>query len=218
VNNVLTPLAATDFSSYIAPVLNSGADVLVLNHYGGNMVNSLTNAVQFGLREKTINNKNFEIVVPLFSRLMARGAGENIKGILGSTNWHWSLQDEGSKAFVKSFGTKYGFPPSQAAHTCYVQTILYADAVARAGSFNPCAVAEALEGFEFDGLGNGPTLYRAEDHQCFKDVLVVRGKENPTSEFDLLEVVQVTPRAQVEYAPDHPMFAGGALGTCNPGA
>ncbi len=218
VENVLTPLAATDFSSYIAPVLNSGADVLVLNHYGGNMVNSLTNAVQFGLREKQVNGKNFEIVVPLFSRLMARGAGENIKGILGSTNWHWSLQDEGTKAFVKSFGTKYGFPPSQAAHTCYAQTLLYADAVERAGSFNPCAVVEALEGFEFDGLGNGPTLYRAEDHQCFKDVLVVKGKENPTSEFDLLEVVQITPRAQVEYAPDHPMFAGGALGSCNSGA
>ncbi|ETA53826.2 substrate-binding protein [Ponticoccus alexandrii] len=218
VNNVLTPLAATDFSSYIAPVLNSGADVLVLNHYGGNMVNSLTNAVQFGLREKQVNGKNFEIVVPLFSRLMARGAGENIKGIVGSTNWHWSLQDEGSKAFVKSFGTKYGFPPSQAAHTCYVQTLLYADAVTRANSFNPCDVAAALEGFEFDGMGNGPTLYRAEDHQCFKDVLVVRGKENPTSEFDLLEIVEVTPAAQVTYPPDHPMFAGGQLGSCNPGA
>ena len=218
VNNVLTPLAATDFSSYIAPVLNSGADVLVLNHYGGNMVNSLTNAVQFGLRDKIVDGKQFEIVVPLYSRLMARGAGENVKGILGSTNWHWSLQDEGSKAFVKSFGTKYGFPPSQAAHTCYVQTLLYADAVTRAGSFAPCAVVEALEGYEFDGLGNGPTLYRAEDHQCFKDVLVVRGKENPTSEFDVLEVVEVTPRAQVEYAPDHPMFAGGNLGECNNGA
>ena len=52
VNTVKTPLASTDFSSYIAPVLNSGADVLVLNHYGGNMVNSLTNAVQFGLLEQ----------------------------------------------------------------------------------------------------------------------------------------------------------------------
>ncbi|ANT59558.1 MULTISPECIES: substrate-binding protein [Roseobacteraceae] len=218
VNTVKTPLAQTDFSSYIAPVLNSGADVLILNHYGGNMVNSLTNAVQFGLRDKLVNDKNFEIVVPLYSRLMARGAGENVKGIFGSTNWHWSLQDEGSKAFVQSFGTKYGFPPSQAAHTCYVQTLLYADAVQRAGSFNPCEVAAALEGFEFDGLGNGPTLYRADDHQCFKDVLVVRGKENPESEFDLLEVVEVTPRAQVEYAPDHPMFAGGSLGSCNPGA
>src|SRR6056297_1952158 len=215
---VKTPLTQTDFSSYIAPVLQSGADVLVLNHYGGNMVNSLTNAVQFGLRDKMVNGKNFEIVVPLYSRLMAKGAGENVKGIFGSTNWHWSLQDEGSKAFTRSFGTKYGFPPSQAAHTCYVQTLLYADAVNRAGSFNPCAVAEALEGFEFDGLGNGPTLYRAEDHQCFKDVLVVKGKENPQSEFDLLEIVEVTPAEQVTYAPDHPQFSGGALGSCNNGA
>ncbi|MDX1782440.1 MAG: branched-chain amino acid ABC transporter substrate-binding protein, partial [Thalassovita sp.] len=55
-------------------------------------------------------------------------------------------------------------------------------------------------------------------HQCFKDVLVVRGNENPSSQFDLLKVVQQVPRSQVEYAPDHPMFAGGNLGTCNPGA
>ncbi len=223
VNSVKTPLTQTDFSSYIAPVLQSGADVLVLNHYGGNMVNSLTNAVQFGLRDKQVNGKQFEIVVPLYSRLMARGAGENVKGIYGSTNWHWSLADEGSKAFVKSFGEKYGFPPSQAAHTVYCQTMLYADAAERAGTFNPCGIAEALEGFEFDGLGNGKTLYRAEDHQCFKDVLVVKGKENPTSEFDVLEVVEVTPVDQVTYAPDHPQMrdANGnavAVGTCNPGA
>ncbi len=218
INNVLTPLATQDFSSYIAPVLNSGADILVLNHYGGNMINSLTAAVQFGLRDRQVNGKNFEIIVPLYSRLMAKGAGANVKGIFGSTNWHWSLTDAGSQAFVKSFGEAYGFPPSQAAHTVYCQTLLYADACERAGTFDPCGVVEALEGFDFDGLGNGPTHYRAGDHQCFKDVLVVKGKENPTSEFDLLEVVQVTPRAQVEYPVDHPMFAGGALGKCNSGA
>ena len=218
VNNVLTPLAATDFSSYIAPVLNSGADVLILNHYGGNMVNSLTNAVQFGLRDKMVNGKQFEIIVPLYSELMAAGAGANVRGVYGSMNWNWQLQDEGSKAFVKSFGEKYGRPPSNSAHTCYVQTLLYADAVERAGTFDPCGVVEALEGFEFDGMGNGPTLYRADDHQCFKDVLVMKGSENPTNEYDTLEIVEVTPRAQVEYAPDHPMFAGGDLGKCNSGA
>ncbi|MEM7489553.1 MAG: substrate-binding protein [Pseudomonadota bacterium] len=224
VNTVLTPLTQTDFSSYIAPVLQSDADVLVLVHYGGNMVNSLTNAVQFGLRERQANGKNFEIVVPLYSELMARGAGENITGILGSQNWDWKLENElgakyvGTNAFVQSFGEKYGFPPSQAAHTCYVQTLLYADAVTRAGSFNPCAVDEALSGFEFDGLGNGPTLYRADDHQCFKDVIVVRGKENPQNEFDLVEIVEATPVDQVTYEPDHPQFAGGSLGECNPGA
>jgi len=211
---VKTPLSQTDFSSYVAPVQASGADILVLNHYGANMVNSLTSAVQFGLRGAQVNGKSLEIVVPLYSRLMAKGAGENVKGIFGSTNWHWSLTDDASKAFVKSFGEKYGFPPSQAAHTCYVQTLLYADACERAGSHDPCAVAEALEGFEFDGLGNGPTLYRAEDHQCFKDVLVVKGKENPTSEFDLLEIVEVTPASQVTY--DASIF-GGDLGSCNAG-
>ena len=218
---VKTPLAQTDFSSYVAPVLGSGADVLVLNHYGGNMVNSLTSAVQFGLRAAEANGKNFEIVVPLYSRLMAKGAGKNVAGIFGSTNWHWSLENvagskyAGSNAFVQSFGTKYDFPPSQAAHTVYCQTLLYADAVQRAGSFNPCAVAEALEGFEFDGLGNGPTVYRAADHQCIKDVLVVKGKENPENDFDLLEIVDVTPAAAVTY---DPVIFGGDLGSCNPGA
>ncbi|MBF0251955.1 MAG: substrate-binding protein [Alphaproteobacteria bacterium] len=208
VNTVRTPVGAGDFSQYITPVLNSGADVLILNHYGKDMVNSLTQAIQFGLRDKEVNGKKFEIIVPLFSRLMAQGAGKNIQGILGSTNWHWSLKDEGSQAFVKSFGAEYGFPPSQAAHTCYVQALLYADACERAGTFDPAGVIPALEGFKFDGMGNGPTEYRAEDHQCFKDVLVVRGNPNPTSNFDLLEVVQIVPRAQVEYAHDMEGFKG----------
>ncbi|MEX3006889.1 substrate-binding protein [Hoeflea sp. TYP-13] len=208
-NAVRTPLGAGDFSQYLTPVLNSGADVLILNHYGKDMVNSLTQAVQFGMREKQVNGKDFQIVVPLFSRLMAQGAGENIKGILGTTNWNWSLQDEGSTAFVKSFGQEYGFPPSQAAQTCYVQALLYADACERAGTFYPPEVIKALEGFEFDGMGNGSTLYRAADHQCFKEVLVVKGNENPESQFDLLEVVKIVPREQVTY---DPTIFGGDLG------
>ena len=209
VTAVRTPLGAGDFSQYLTPVLNSGADVLILNHYGKDMINSLTQAVQFGMRDKQANGKNFEIIVPLYSRLMAQGAGENIKGIYGTTNWNWSLEDEGSQALVKSFGQAYGFPPSQAAQTCYVQTLLYADAVARAGTFYPPEVIKQLEGHTFDGAGNGPTEYRAEDHQCFKDVLVVRGNANPSSQFDLLEVVQVVPRKQVEY---DPKLFGGELG------
>jgi len=209
---VKTPVGAGDFSQYITPVLNSGADVLILNHYGKDMINSLTQAVQFGLRDKQVNGKNFEIVVPLFSRLMAQGAGEAIKGILGSTNWNWSLKDAASAAFVKSFGAEYGTPPSMAAHTCYCQTLLYANACEMAGTFSPEGVVKALEGFKFDGLGNGATEYRAADHQCFKDVLVVRGNQKPTSQFDLLEVVEVTPRSQVEY---DPKIFGGDLGPVN---
>ncbi len=209
VKAVRTPLGAGDFSQYLTPVLNSGADVLILNHYGKDMVNSLTQAVQFGMRGKHVNGKNFEIVVPLYSRLMVQGAGEAARGILGTTNWHWTLQDEATKTFVKSFGAEYGFPPSQAAHTCYVQTLLYANAVERAGTFYPPEVIKALEGFKFDGMGNGPTEYRAGDHQCFKDVYVMRGKAKPGSRFDLLELVDVAERKQVEYPVT---MGGGELG------
>ena len=51
-----------------------------------------------------------------------------------------------------------------------------------------------------------------------RDSLVVRGKENPTSQFDLLEVVDVTPTEKIMYPVDHPDFVGGELGECNPGA
>jgi branched-chain amino acid transport system substrate-binding protein len=213
VEAVRTPLGAADFSQYLTPVLNSGADVLILNHYGTDMVNSLTQAVQFGMRDRQVNGKNFEIVTPLISELMAKGAGESVKGVFGTSNWHWNLQDEGTKAFTKSFGAAYGSPPSQAAHTAYVQALLYADAVERAGTFYPPEVIAALEGHEFDNMGNGPTLYRAEDHQCIKNVLVVRGNENPTSEFDVLNIVQEVPREEVAYDPD--MF-GGELGPAEP--
>jgi ABC-type branched-subunit amino acid transport system substrate-binding protein len=208
VATVRTPVGAGDFSQYITPVLNSGADVLILNHYGKDMINSLTQSVQFGLRDKMVNGKKFEIIVPLFSRLMAQGAGENIKGILGTANWNWSLKDAGSQAFVKSFGAEYGNPPSMAAHTCYVQTLLYANACETAGTFDPIPVIKTLEGFKFDGMGNGATEYRAEDHQCLKSVLVVRGAENPSSQFDLLDVVKEVPRENVEYDPNIKEFAG----------
>lgn len=210
---VRTPVGAGDFSQYLTPVLNSGADVLILNHYGFDMVNSLTQAVQFGMRDKQANGKDFQIVVPLISDLMAKGAGSAMKGIYGTSNWDWQLGDAASQAFTKSFGAKFGQPPSQAAQTSYVQTLLYADAVERAGTFYPPEVIKALEGFEFDGLGNGPTLYRAEDHQCFKEVYVVQGKESPANPFDLLEVVGTASRESVTY---DPAIFGGELGPDTP--
>ncbi|HTO33600.1 MAG TPA: substrate-binding protein [Pararhizobium sp.] len=206
---VRTPLGTGDYSQYITPVLNSGADVLILNHYGKDMINSLTQAVQFGMRDKQVNGKQFEIVVPLFSELMAQGAGTAIKGIYGTANWDWKLDNPGTKAFTQSFGKEYGFPPSQAAQTCYVQALLYADACERAGTFHAPEVIKSLEGFEFDGLGNGATNYRAEDHQCFKDVLVVQGKEEPKDKYDLLEIRKIIPAKDVTY--DASIF-GGDLG------
>ena len=218
VSNIMTPLGAQDYSQYLTAVLNSDADVLVLNHYGQDMVNSLTQAVRFGMRDREVNGKQMEVVVPLYSRLMASGAGlENIQGVLGTTNWHQSAEDAGSRAFVAAFVEAHGRPPSQAAQTAYVQTLLYSDAVERAGTFYPPEVIKALEDYDYDGMGPSPAFYRGCDHQVFKDIFVVRGKapDKSTDEFDLLEVVQQVPRADVEYACD---MMPGDLGPYEPAA
>jgi branched-chain amino acid transport system substrate-binding protein len=212
VNNIMTPLGSTDYSQFLVEVLNSEADVLVLNHYGKDMINSLIQAVQFGMRDQQRDGIDFQIVVPLYSDLMAAGAGpENIQGIFGTSNWYWTLQDAGSQAFVAAFTEAYGFPPSQAAHTSYVQTLLYANACETAGTFYPPDVIKALEGFEFEGTSPGRALYRAEDHQCFKDILVVRGTapSDMPSEHDLLTIVEQVPGESLLY---DPAIFGGELG------
>ena len=210
VNNIMTPLGSPDFSQFLTQVLNSDADVLVLNHYGNDMVNSISQAVAFGMRDMQKNGKDLQIVVPLYSELMAAGAGDNIEGILGTAQFNEKLDDAASKAFIDTFTEKYGFPPSQAAHTAYVQTILYANACEMAGTFNPVEVIKALEGFEVNGIGPGSALYRAEDHQCLHDILVVRGKAPSarSNEYDRLEIVKQLSREEVTYDPTIPEFGG----------
>jgi branched-chain amino acid transport system substrate-binding protein len=170
------------------------------------------------MRDREVNGKQMEVVVPLYSRLMAKGAGpQNIQGIFGTTNWNWHLDDEGSQVFVKAFEEEHEFPPSQAAHTAYVQTLLYANAVETAGTFYPPEVIKALEGSEFSGIGPGKGLYRACDHQAFHDILVVRGKapDQMDNEYDLLELVERVPRDQIGYECD---LMGGELGPYVPEA
>ncbi len=79
---------------------------------------------------------------------MAKGAGDAMKGIYGTANWDWQLPDDASKAFTKSFGAKFGRPPSQAAHLPRAGAALCRHACERAGTFYPPEVIKALEGVE----------------------------------------------------------------------
>ena len=108
VNNIMTPLGATDFSQFLTAALNTDADVLVLNHYGEDMINSLTQAVRFGMRDKRGNGKQMQVVVPLYSRLMATGAGRQHRRRLRHDQLAAEARRPGSQVFVKAFEEEYG--------------------------------------------------------------------------------------------------------------
>ncbi len=209
VRNIMTPLSTTDYSQYLTAVLNSDADVLVLNHYGQDAVYSLTQAVRFGLKNRQANGKQMQIVVPLLSQLIAEGVGpDNMEGVYGTVEFNYKLDTPGAQAFTKAYMDEYDTAPGQAGHTAYTQMILYADAAERAGTHYPPEVIKALEGFEFDGAGYGPTLYRACDHQGYHRILAVRGKgkSEMESKFDVFQIVGQVEREDVMYPCDQ--FAG----------
>ena len=197
IDSVPTPLGTSDYSSYLSDVPNN-TDVLVLNHYGLDAANSLPQAIEAGLDE------DMEIIVPLYNRLMAQAASDSIDGIFGTADWNWKLDEEYTQSFTEAFQNEYDQPPSYAARLAYTQTLQYAAAAERAGTFYPPEVIRELEDFEYNNAGLGEENMRACDHQAFRDVLVVQGKApgDRESEFDLLNVVNQTARADLGYECD----------------
>ena len=197
IESVPTPLGTSDYSSYLSDVPDD-TDVLVLNHYGLDAANSLPQAIEAGLDEE------MEIIVPLYNRLMAQAASDSIQGIFGTADWNWKLDEEYTESFVESFQAEFDQPPSYAARLAYTQTLQYAAAAERAGTFYPPEVIRELEDYEYNNAGLGEELMRGADHQAFRDVLVVQGKpvDGRENEFDLLEITNQTPRADIGYDAD----------------
>jgi ABC-type branched-subunit amino acid transport system substrate-binding protein len=171
--NQLAPLGTTDFSSYLLNIANSGADVFVNIAFGADAVASTKQAQQFNILQK------MKYVVPNISQFQAKELGAKIMGgTYGTQAWWWKEEDTFplAKIFVTEFEKKYGYKPRWGASEAYVQMMVWADAVTRAGTFYPIEVIKSLEaGHKVDTI-YGKVWYRAGDHQLVRPVPVVQGK------------------------------------------
>ncbi|SDZ85921.1 ABC-type branched-chain amino acid transport system, substrate-binding protein [Haloplanus vescus] len=207
VDSVATPLGTSDYSSYLSQASNSGADVLVLNHYGLDGATSVQQAVDAGLDE------DMEIIVPLYNRPMAQAAGSAIEGIFGTVAWDSQIDNTPSNEFTQAFQDEYDRIPSGVAQLAYAQTLQYAAAVERAGTFYPPEVIRQLEDYEYNNIGMGEEMMRGCDHQAQRDVPVVRGlPESERSEGQFYEIVNITSRDNLGYACDEGPAAECELG------
>jgi ABC-type branched-subunit amino acid transport system substrate-binding protein len=206
-DSVATPLSTKDFSSYLSEASNSGADVLLLNHYGLDGANSVSQAVEAGIDEE------MDIVVPLYNRPMAEAAGESISGVFGTVAWDSAIDNTPSKQFTKAFKSEYDRIPSGPAQLAYAQTLQYAAAVERAGSFHPVDVIKQLEDYEYSNIGMGDETMRGADHQAQRAVPVVRGlPADQISSGNYFEIVNLTGRDEVTYGPNEGPAAKCELG------
>jgi len=190
-----TKLGAKSFLSSLLKVKRTNPNVLVLVHFGGDMINCLKQVNKLRLR------KSMEIVVPLMELHMAHGVGPEImQGITTSMCWYHGLSEkfEGSKKFVSEFEKEYNKKPGNAAAAAWVDIFQYADAVKRAGDFDHIKVIKALEGHRFTLLGN-EEYFREWDHQGIHPTYVAVGKSPAESkdEWDLFKIIASKPGEEV---------------------
>ncbi len=193
VSKQVVPLSATDYSSALLNIANSGADIFVNIEFAAAAVNSTKQAVQFGLFKK------MKMIVPNISSFQAQETGaEVMQGVFGTMDWWWTLEDKFplSKNFVTAFQAKNGRPPMWGANVGYLQTYIWALAVERAGTFYPPEVIKTLEASKSKPFDStlGSVWYRAEDHQLVRPVPVVVAKapsamKNKNDYFDIVELV-----------------------------
>jgi len=193
--NQLAPLGTTDFSSYLLNIANSGADVFVNIAFGADAVSSTKQAEQFGMLSK------MKYVVPNISQFQAKELGAKIMGgTYGTQAWWWTEEDKYplAKLFVEEFEKKNKYKPRWGASEVYVQMLVWADAVERAGTFYPVEVIKALEsGHKVDSI-YGEVYYRAGDHQMVRPVPVVVGKkpDEMKGPEDFYRIVELVPGEQ----------------------
>jgi ABC-type branched-subunit amino acid transport system substrate-binding protein len=194
-DNVLTPLGATDFSAALDKVAKAKPHVLVLVLYGNDQVAALKQIQERRLKE------SMQVVAPVTDLHLVKQAGADaMAGVLAGTNWYWSLAERypGSKEFVEAYSKEYNRMPGEGAAVAWVDIYQWAAAVTRAGSVAGPAVVKALEGHEFTLL-KGKERWRDWDHQAVSSVLVVKGKKRDQikGEWDLLEVLAEVDGAKV---------------------
>lgn len=205
VGSLSSQVGTRDFSQYTSDIDNASEDVLILNLRGLDAANAIR-AVRKEFPEENI-------VVPLCTGATAQTAGGAMEGIIGTIAWDPTIDTPLSDNFESAYAEDYegGTASSTGpAHIAYTQTLQYANAVARAGTFDPNEVIAALEDYEY-AAGVGAQTMRACDHQSMRPVPVVRGRSADRRTlgryYDLIEITR-----DVTYACDEGPAANCSLG------
>jgi branched-chain amino acid transport system substrate-binding protein len=138
VGSVRHPLGASDFSSFLLQAQSSGANVLALANAGGDFVNSVKAAKEFGVTKKM----KLAGLLVFINDIHSLGL-KDTEGLLVTDSWYWDQSDE-SRKFAARFMAKFKRMPSSIQAADYSATLTYLNAVKAAGTDDADKVMAAL--------------------------------------------------------------------------
>ena len=168
--SVRHPLNTSDFSSYLLQAQASGAKVVAFANGGGDMVNAVKQANEFGLTK----NQSMVSLLVFISDVHSMGL-EAAQGLKFVTAFYWNRNDE-SRAWSKRFFDRQGRMPTMAQASVYSAVRHYLAAIAAAGTDEAKAVMAKMREMPVDDfyVRNG---HLREDGRLVHDMYFAQVKQ-----------------------------------------
>jgi len=156
---VNVPLNTQDFSSFLLQAQASKAKIIGLANAGGDTINSIKQAGEFGLVE---GGQNLAGLLVFLSDIHSLGL-QTAQGLIFTEAFYWDLNDK-TRAFAKRFAARTGGKyPTMVQAGVYSETLHYLEAVKKVGgAADGAKVVETMKATEYDDPLFGKTKVRVD--------------------------------------------------------
>jgi branched-chain amino acid transport system substrate-binding protein len=137
--SVLHPLSAADFSSYLLQAQASKAKVIGLANAGGDTINSIKTAAEFGINKKQ-TLAGLLVYITDVNSLGLQAA----QGMYVAEAFYWDMNDE-TRKFGKAFQAKMGKMPNMSQAGVYSSVLQYLKAIQATGTDEADVVIKKLK-------------------------------------------------------------------------
>ncbi|MCB1978813.1 MAG: ABC transporter substrate-binding protein [Burkholderiaceae bacterium] len=186
------PLNASDFSSFLLQAQSSKAKVLALANAGGDLINSVKAAKEFGI-DKSMDVAGLLVFV---SDIHSLGL-KNVGGLLHTTSWYWDRDDE-TRKFADRYYAKMKRMPTDIQAADYSATMTYLKAVEAVKTTNADKVMEYIKKTPINDMYAKNGIVRP-DGRMVHDMYLVQAKQPAESKkpWDYLKIVKTLPGESV---------------------
>jgi branched-chain amino acid transport system substrate-binding protein len=190
---VKTPFPGTDFSSFLLQAQASKAKVIGLANAGGDTINSIKQAGEFGVTQA---GQKLAGLLVFSSDIKALGL-KTAQGLVLTETFYWDLNDE-TRAFSKRFGEKFGGKmPTMVQAGVYAGVLHYLKAVEALKGKDAIAVVNKMKELPTDDPLFGKGTIRADGRKIHDAYLFeVKKPEESKGEWDLYKLVSKIPGDQ----------------------
>jgi branched-chain amino acid transport system substrate-binding protein len=187
VGSVRAPLAASDFSSFLLQAQSSKAQILGLANAGGDTINAVKAANEFGLT-KTMKLAGLLMFINDVHSLGLK----TTQGMYLTDSWYWNQNAE-TRAWSKRFFDKFKRMPSSLQAADYSSTMFYLNAIKAIGTDDGDKVMEQMRKSKVNDMYAKGGYIRA-DGSMIHDMYLMQVKTPETSNtpWDYYNVVATT--------------------------